>query len=276
MKFSIKCALSRAGAGVALLATAGFATDPAAASEMSGMVTPHVYNNFGYYNWNGVYLGLNGGGHFSIDTDNATIATNNFWTNSVTALMTAAVPFTMNLTGAAAGGQVGFNWHVSMFVFGAEGDLMGLSGTGVRNQTVIWPTPPQHATLSDSVTDHWMATVRARAGIAFDRALFFLTGGVAASNWSISHTYSDNFGAGTPPTTDQVNVSRYGWTAGGGLEYAFAPGWSARLEYLYANFSGIGSFLTFLNPNGKGATIQHQEQLAESVARLGISYKFGP
>lgn len=275
MKCSIKCALLRAGTAGALLAAAAVAGDPVAASELSGLATPHVYNNFGYYNWNGVYIGLNGGAHFSTDVDSAFASANNFWPNGVPSLMNAAVPFTMNLTGATRGGQVGINWHVSMFVFGAEGDIMGLSGTGTRNQTVIWPSTPQQATLSDSVSDHWLATVRGRAGLAFDRTLVYLTAGGAASNWSITHTYSDNFLAGTSPTTDRVSVTRFGWTAGVGIEYAFADGWSGRLEYLYANLGGIGDFLSFQNSPGKGATITHNEQLAESVARVAVSYKFG-
>jgi outer membrane immunogenic protein len=275
MKCSIKCALSRAGAGFAFFAAAAVASDPVAASEMSGMMTPHIYNNFGYYNWSGVYLGLNGGAHFSNDVDNAAVTANNFWTSSVAGLMSAAVPFTMNYPGAAFGGQVGINWHVSMFVLGAEGDIVGLSGTGERNPIVVWPIAPQQAMLRDSVTDHWLATVRGRVGIAFDHVLFYLTGGGAASNWTLSHTYSDNFGAGTPPTTVQVTVDRFGYTGGLGLEYAFADNWSARLEYLYANFGGVGSILVFQNSPGKGATIAHSEQLSEILARVAVSYKFG-
>jgi outer membrane immunogenic protein len=275
MKCSIKCALSRAGAGFAFFAAAAVAGDPVAASEMTGMMTPHVYNNFGYYNWTGVYLGLNGGGHWSNDVDSAVVTANNFWTSSVTGLMSAAVPFTMNVPGGAFGGQVGFNWHVSMFVFGAEGDIAGLWGTGDRNLTVIWPTAPQQAMLHDSVDDHWLATVRGRVGIAFDHVLFYLTGGGAASNWTLSHTYSDNFGAGTPLTTVQTNVSRFGYAGGLGLEFAFADNWNARLEYLYANFNGVGSVLVFQNSPGKGATISHSEQLSENLARIAINYKFG-
>jgi outer membrane immunogenic protein len=275
MKSSIKCALSRAGAGVAFLAVAAAAPDRVAASELSGMVTPHVYNHFGYYNWNGVYLGLNGGAHFSADTDSSFISANNFWTGTVPSLMIGALPFSMNVTGAAAGGQVGVNWQVSMFVFGVEGDIMGLTGTGNRTATVQFPTAGQVATLHDTVSDRWFATVRGRGGLAFDHAYLYITGGGAASNWSISHTYSDTVGAGTPATTDQVSTTRFGWTAGGGIEYAFADSWSARLEYLYASFSGVGSLLTFQNSPGKGATIMHSEQLSESVGRAAISYKFG-
>jgi outer membrane immunogenic protein len=256
------------GATLAALVAAA----PATGSELS---LPPIYNQSGFYNWNGFYVGLNGGGRWSSDSDPAAITSNTFWIANNVAIMNAAVPSTLNTYGFAGGGQAGYNLLISSFVVGVEADIMGLTGKATRTQTVPWFNPAQHATLVDSASDRWMATLRARAGYAFDRVLFYVTGGAAASSRSIVHSYSDNFGAGTPLTTDQVSQTRYGWTVGGGIEYAMWNNWAVRAEYLYADLGTINSALSFQNTPGKGATFAHMDTLTESVARAPISYKFG-
>src|SRR5205823_9328638 len=68
-----------------------------------------------------------------------------------------------------------------------------------------------------------------RVGYAAGRWLAYTTGGFA---WA-----GERF-LNTPAVgSDEKNLhNRLGWAAGGGLEYGFAPHWSARLEYLYSRF----------------------------------------
>jgi outer membrane immunogenic protein len=258
------------GAALAALLAAG----PAAAADMLRSAAP-VYNQYGFYNWNGFYIGLNAGAHWSGDTDTALITSNTFWSSNNVTIVNAALPVTYDRSGFAGGGQAGFNWQVLAFVFGVEADIMSLTGTTTRTQTVSLLGPKQQDTLIDSAGDRWMATVRGRVGYAFDRVLLYITGGGAASNWSIAHSYSDNVGAGTPLTTDQISQTHYGWTAGGGIEFAMLSNWTVRAEYLYANIGSISSALSFQNAPGRGATIAYAEGLTESVARAAVNYKFG-
>src|ERR1700680_4648102 len=104
--------------------------------------------------------------------------------------------------------------------------------------------------------------------------LLYITGGGAASNWSIARSHSDNVGAGTPLTTDQISQTHYGWTAGGGIEIAMLSNWTVRAEYLYANIGTISSALSIQNAPGRGAAIAYADGLAESVARAAVNYKF--
>jgi outer membrane immunogenic protein len=259
------------GAALVALVAAG----PAAAEEMTWRPAAPVYTQAGFYNWSGFYIGVNGGGHWSNDSDPAVVSTNTFWNASNLATISAALPLTLSKTGFGAGGQAGYNWFVSTFVFGVEVDVMGLSGTATRNLTVALPTPKQQDMFTDSASDRWIATLRGRVGFAFDRVLFYVTGGGAASNWSISHAYSDTFGAGTPLTTTQLTQTQYGWIAGGGIEYAVLNNWTVRGEYLYASIAAISSTLTFQNTPGHGATFTHADGLTESIARAAVSYKIG-
>src|SRR5258706_8706826 len=67
------------------------------------------------FNWAGFYVGGNLGGSW----------TNQIWTNTTrTALFGDLSPgngFSQHGSGASGGGQVGYNWQASNFVFGLEG-----------------------------------------------------------------------------------------------------------------------------------------------------------
>ena len=69
----------------------------------------------------------------------------------------------------------------------------------------------------------WFGTVRGRLGyLITPTLLIYGTGGFAYGQvdaWGFSSTHT-------------------GWTAGGGVEWMFAPHWSAKVEYLYVNLSG--------------------------------------
>jgi outer membrane immunogenic protein len=153
-------------------------------------------------------------------------------------------------TGFLGGGQAGFNYQVGQFVFGVEGDM---SWSGMSGST--------NAFASTFNTDvDWTATLTGRAGLAFDRWLVYGKGGVA---WARDR-FSTNFY--TFPGTE-VTDTRIGWTAGAGVEYAFAPQWSAKLEYNYMDF---GTRSVSFAP-GFATDIDQQIH----AVKLGVNYKFG-
>ena len=269
----MSCPVGTAISAAVLLGTMAV---PAAAEEMVyGAVLPAgpIYNPHGFYNWNGFYIGLNGGGHWGTDSVSASVAANTFLSPNNVAIINNALPFNKDVTGLAGGGQAGFNWHVWSFVLGVEADISALSGTATRSAVVPLTVPTQQATSTDTVSDRWTATFRGRLGYAADYMLFYVTSGGAAANRSIAHVYSDNIGAA--PTTDAISQTRYGWTVGGGIEYALASNWSIRAEYLFATFSGITSTLSFQNTPAKGATLAYTDAFSESLARAAINYKIG-
>ena len=132
--------------------------------------------------------------------------------------------------GGVVGGTLGYNWQAGALVLGLEGDL---SWSGIKGSI----TNPPGWGCGVSPTCHnevkWFGTARGRVGYAMDRALIFATAGVA---WG--RLYAD-FTA-CAPVQFCIEETRSGWTAGGGLEWAFAPNWSAKVEYLYVD---LGSFL---------------------------------
>jgi outer membrane immunogenic protein len=136
-------------------------------------------------------------------------------------------------------------------VIGVEGDM---SGTGIKGG-------PAALGANFNTNVDWTATATGRAGLAFDRWLVYAKGGAA---WAHDR-YSTNFY--TFPGTVELTDTRFGWTVGAGVEYAFAPQWSAKLEYNYMDF---GTKNVAFAP---GRLTDVNQQI--NAVKLGVNYKFG-
>ncbi|GAA0001543.1 hypothetical protein BRDID11002_15440 [Bradyrhizobium diazoefficiens] len=104
----------------------------------------------------------------------------------------------------------------------------------------------------------YVASLRARLGYTTGNWLFYATGGAAFTGERFLSTP-------TGGTEEKVLHTRFGWTAGGGVEYAFAPHWSARLEYLYSKFDNAN--VTF--PSGA----QYSSSMDFQSLRIGLNRK---
>ena len=188
-----------------------------------------------YYNWTGFYAGINAGYGFG------------------TATWSAAPTANSKPKGMLVGGTVGYNWQAGAIVYGIEGDFN-------------WSDVKGDATCAVGITcetkSDWLATFRGRVGYAFDRWLPYVTGGGAYGN--VKATVSIPIaGLAASSSSDQ-----FGWTIGGGLEYAFLGNWTAKIEYLYVD---LGSF------NTGPAPIVNNVSFKENIVRAGLNYKFsGP
>jgi outer membrane immunogenic protein len=183
------------------------------------------------YNWGGLYYGVNGG--YGSGTSK--------WT------FPGAATSDFDIKGWAAGATIGANLQAEAFVFGIESDFdaMGLKGT-----TTCVPA-------NCETRQNWLITVRGRAGYAMDKVLVYGTAGGAFGDILANSANSTSF----------QSVTKAGWTAGGGIEAAFADNWTARLEYLFVDLQNG----TFSNTVGGGnVTVKYDANLI----RAGIDYKF--
>ena len=127
------------------------------------------------YDWTGFYIGVSAGGSygFSDHVDRATGVSD---------------AGGYNVKGGLVGGTLGYNWQVSNFVVGFEGDVSWVAergSTGDIGPVAInngFVDPGTGATLFASYTNEtWLATARGRFGYAVDNLLFYGTGGFAAA-----------------------------------------------------------------------------------------------
>jgi outer membrane immunogenic protein len=216
-----------AASALAVLATGGARAADAVVEE------PPPAAEIPVFTWTGFYVGIQGGYVWtSVDVDPGGFGIDDF-------------------NGGLFGGYVGYNWQNGPWVFGAEGDFNGTW----NDQTFDVFGPVVSST--DIGTD-WLASIRARAGYAFDRTLIFATGGVAFTQASVDTT----FAGGLTLSGDETFT---GWTLGGGLEYAFTDNWLGRVEYRYYGFPDKD----LDGPAGLGDV-----SLSTNTITAGIAYKF--
>jgi outer membrane immunogenic protein len=243
------------------------------------------------FTWTGFYVGVNAGGVWTNGGNaSTTVFANGFpigTISGVPATLADVFPgsnFGGGQSGFIGGGQAGYNWQTGAFVFGVETDFDGT--TLSRSRSVIGPTFVEPIfglndffTANGSVKLDWLGSTRGRVGYTYfdNRLLIYGTGGVAYGGAS---SRLDAFDAvdGFSFSTSGGSSSRVGWTAGGGVEYAFTNNWIIGAEYLYYN---LGSRNLNIVPNVAasdffGANVFSQTKISftGSVARARISYKF--
>ena len=206
------------------------------------------------FNWGGFYVGANGGYGFGTSGWSAPPVS---FAGFIIAPAVATGSFSPR--GFLAGGTLGLNLQNSAFVVGveADGDWANLNGS---SSNAYCSSVTAGATCETKSV--FFGTLRGRLGYAFGRVLVYATGGLADGKVQAGYN---------PPATFD-GATNFGWTAGGGLEVAFAENWTAKVEYLYVD---LGS-MTCNTAANCGASVPITIPLTENIVRAGINFKFGP
>ena len=190
-----------------------------------------------FFSWQGFYVGINGGYGFGRSS----------WADTVTLLSTGK----FDVSGGMVGGTVGYNLQLGGgWVLGFEGDV---DWSDLKDSSVI------NCLGNCQTTNEWLATARGRVGYAFNRFLPYITGGGAFGG------IKGTIAAGGGGSLSDTGV---GWTGGGGIEYAFAGQWSAKVEYLYVDLGKINCSAACSGANAFDVTF------TTNVVRGGVNYRF--
>lgn len=200
--------------------------------------------------------------------------------------------------GAIGGLQAGYNYQVSQWVFGVEGDIgwtnirggrtcgtaTGLDAFGNPSAGPAGFTP---AFLNCQDRMDWIATATARVGYSYERTLYYVKGGAAFTDDKLAvgctidparNGIPDPGAGAIRRCANQLGVttngfsatnSRVGWTIGYGVEFALTPNWSAKAEYDYIDFGRK----TQLMSDGTTFISDHPTQ---SQVKIGVNYRFVP
>jgi len=230
------------------------------------------------YNWTGCYVGGNVGAGTSGTNFGAVVDPGTYLGAADAATVSADGSGSRNNLGVPAGGQLGCNWQTGTFVLGVEGDFDYFhSNPNINNNTPntgISLANGSPVAITQTLTTNYLATIRPRFGIAADRNLAYITGGVAFTSVNYAETYSDS-NAAPGPGAGAASASRslVGWTAGAGWEYAFADHWTVRAEYLIAGFPTTDALGTIVAPGGTN-TLHGSADLLVQLLRAGVNFKF--
>lgn len=177
---------------------------------------------------------------------------------------------TLPADGFFAGGQVGFNVQLGLFVFGTELDVQAADISAGFGPDVVGGAIP--GTFRGDSTIEFFGTLRGRVGLAFDRMLIYATGGYAWAN--VDYNVS-GVGPGGVNFAVRENTSFSGFALGGGLEWAVTPTWSVKAEYQWINF-GREDFTTQVLtaagvPTGQTMTTAATPEI--HTFRIGVNYR---
>lgn len=159
--------------------------------------------------------------------------------------------------GFLGGLYAGYNFDTgSNFIFGVDGDL---TYNGLKDSMRDTDDILGDAKLESKL--RWSGAVRARVGVAYDRFMPYLAGGVAFGDVKNSLTVNGD--------TYSHSKTRTGWTVGGGFDYAATDNVIMRLEYRYTDY-GRKDFAGTVD--GNDFTSRNKFKVNE--VRLGVAYKF--
>jgi outer membrane immunogenic protein len=236
--------------GTAGLIALGMAAPAAAADLPARPYTKAPAYMAAIYDWSGFYVGANAGWG----------TTRKCWDFTSAAGTFIGAEGCHNATGGVAGGQVGYRWQSGALVYGleAQGDWAGLSGS---NTSLLFGT-----TTNRSRVDAF-GLFTGQVGYALNNALLYAKGGAAVT----TNRY-DVLLAGTVVASAKEN-GIWGGTAGAGIEYGFAPAWSAAVEY--DHIFTASRLYTFTTPAGGFAGMDRIRGDVDLVTAR-INYRFGP
>lgn len=197
------------------------------------------------YNWTGFYIGAQVGWSHIRDTQDLSSPT-----------FALSVSDTAN--GIVGGVHAGYNLQMNQFVYGLEADFEGNS----TDHSFAIGFPFVATTGTERL--QWQGSLRGRLGLAWDRVFLYGTGG-----WAFGG-FEDSYNTTGTVFAESVSSTRSGWTAGGGIEYAWLNNFTMRAEYRFTDWgSHTNALNVFLSP--PGISVDHVRQ---SVVRVGVSYKF--
>jgi outer membrane immunogenic protein len=204
------------------------------------------------FGWTGFYLGGNIGGAWTNRDVSDTFLGANFNDEKNNGVFIAGV-------------QLGYNWQVSNFVVGIEADFDGAENNNNTGTVFI----PALGAIQVSSHNRWITTLATRFGVANGPWLFY---GKVGGGW----VGPDDFTITNLTTGASIaahNNTNSGWLVGAGIEWAFAPNWSAKVEY---NYLGLDN-RTFAFPAGSlflvGDTFIERNRDIQMV-KVGINYLF--
>ncbi len=271
--------------GVLLVALAS--ARPAAAADIAGGMPLKAPINAAYYDWTGLYIGINAGYGFG------TSQTDALFSDAGMGTPLFATSASSKLNGVIGGAQTGYNWRSGRWLVGLETDIQATNQRATKayfcpgascNPTIAGfdaPVGIWHYHKLD-----WFSTLRGRLGATVTPdALIYATGGLAVAG--ISHV-GTIFGSSLIPLLDAngnpinttspagtgflSHATKTGWVVGAGVEAHLAGNWTGKIEYLHMDL-GRDS-IDAANPlNATPLAVSLNSRITDDLVRVGLNYK---
>ncbi len=256
-----------------LLSTAAIAalSTTALAADLPSRAPPPVYIPPPAFTWSGVYVG-------------ATLGyAEGFTTFTDTGYFVDGASRQEQSAGLIGGGTLGINFQQGSLVYGLETDFSGLTNKKNEDYSLSFRRGligSDNYSFEDTGRMNWLGTVRGRIGLAVDRTMFYFTAGFAYANVKNDHSAAESvyFGEGVRSYGYDwnSNQTKFGWTAGLGLEYALTPNWTIKGEALYVDLNNttVTPLYSQYRYGYSANTYDARFQNSAAIIRAGVNYKF--
>ena len=232
--------------------------------------------------WTGFYVGINGGWLASNSNALTNVGTDTGFGGLGSGINLGLLP--VGLTGfrengGMVGGTAGYNWQVnpnwsSAWRATSIGFLRSVPSTLASGPSHSYRSPRHIAASSTGSVPSG-----AEFGVAVAPSfLIYATGGLAVGQVNVGNQFICP--ACAPPSTTEastantITTTAAGWTVGAGAEWKFAPAWSVKAEYLYADLGTHSSLITYTY-GANTSTLRSSVHDTFSMAHVGLNYSFG-
>jgi outer membrane immunogenic protein len=243
---------------VGLCAAASAADLPRAVLKAPVMVVPPVTYWAGWYA--GVNLGYGWGGERVTQSGDAV--------GVQPAINSGAIPASLasNPSGIIGGGQIGFNSQRNRVVFGVEADWQGAD---ISSSQSVSPGVAPFLTTTATQRLDFLGTLRGRIGyLPIDPLLIYVTGGLAYGDVQMSGSVT-SAGCAVVCAGTSTSSLQAGWALGVGAEWAVAPRWTAKIEYLHYDLGSVSQTITV----GPGMFLAQNVNINGDIVRVGVNHK---
>jgi outer membrane immunogenic protein len=246
------------------------------------------------FSWTGCYLGGYAGGAWQgsngaefTDLSNGNANFHSYSGGAARALIVPSHSWSDDLGSSfIGGGTLGCNWQPvgSPFVLGLEGEFgyLRLNGEAFDPNARV-STQTTLDVLGSAKVGGWSGMVTGRLGYAFDRVLLYVKGGAAFVRTQASvldQCTAAAAGCGNWLISTSGSETATTWTVGGGVEWAFAPNWSVKGEYMFIGLNNhdfqTSGFATTSTGNvvSGGPFVFNHSFNGINTAKIGLNYKF--
>ncbi len=232
-------------------------------------------------NWNGFYIGVNGGWVGSTGDSVFNTGTDTGPGGLGTVLIAGLIPGSVGVSysGGLVGGTIGYNYQISpSWVMGVEGDFDWVGASG--STSAVFPGGAGFVpfTTRFSRALDALGTLRTRVGFLWTPSfLVYSTGGLAFGETKLGTTFicaACGPPASTEPSTSVSSTNwRVGWTTGVGGEWKFAPNWSFKAEYLYVDLGNQKNTITYTY-GANTSTLTSRVTNHDNIVRAGVNLSF--
>jgi outer membrane immunogenic protein len=220
--------------------------------------------------WYGFFIGVQAGYAWGNDPVEIVDATGLY-----TGAIGASIPFSLapNPAGLVAGIRWGTNWQSGRWVYGLLSDF---SYSDIRDEETVTLFGGPFGVRTTSVEQRlkWFGTTRVRGGyLVTDNLLLYASGGLADGKAEVTFSSplvgAPCFVPGACPA-GKDSLTRFGWAAGAGLEYAWGP-WSVSLDYIHYD---LARFNTAFWDGLSASFIATSTDLSGDMIRGAINHRF--